>query len=42
MNDRDWPSLSQFDGAFATLGIFVLGPYGTCVQRLAALELAAE
>ena len=37
----DWPSLSHFDGRFAALGIFLLGPYGTCAQRLAALSLAA-
>jgi len=37
----DWPSLSHFDGRFAALGIFLLGPYGTCAQRLAALPLAA-
>ncbi|HMD24929.1 MAG TPA: hypothetical protein VKH61_12580, partial [Streptosporangiaceae bacterium] len=37
----DWPSLSHCDGRFAALGIFLLGPYGTCAQRLAALPLAA-
>jgi hypothetical protein len=41
MNGADWPSLSQFDGSFVALGIFVLGPCGTCVQRLRALTLAA-
>ena len=41
LNAPDWPRISDFDGRFVTLGIFVLGPYGTCVQRLAALELAA-
>jgi hypothetical protein len=39
--DADWLSLSHFDGRFVALGIFVLGPYGTCAQRLAALPLAA-
>lgn len=37
----DWPSLSRFDGRFVALGVFLLGPYGTCAQRLAALPLAA-
>ena len=37
----DWPPPSHFDGRFAALGIFLLGPYGTCAQRLAALPLAA-
>lgn len=41
LNATDWPSLSHFDGRFAALGIFLLGPYGTCAQRLAALPLAA-
>lgn len=35
----DLPPVSRFDGEFARLGIFLLGPYGTCVQRLAALDL---
>ncbi|HET9257510.1 MAG TPA: hypothetical protein VFO16_20235 [Pseudonocardiaceae bacterium] len=41
LNATDWPSLSHFDGYFTALGIFLLGPYGTCAQRLAALHLAA-
>jgi hypothetical protein len=41
LNATDWPSLSHFDGRFVALGIFLLGPYGTCAQRLAALPLAA-
>jgi hypothetical protein len=41
LNATDWPSLSRFDGRFVALGIFFLGPYGTCAQRLAALHLAA-
>ena len=41
MNDDAFPSLSQFNGGFSELGIFLLGPYGTCAQRLAALPLAA-
>jgi hypothetical protein len=36
-----WPALSDFDGIFPALGIFLLGPYGTCAQRLEALHLAA-
>jgi 2'-5' RNA ligase len=41
MNGADWPPLSQFNGSFVALGIFVLGPCGTCAQRLRALTLAA-
>jgi hypothetical protein len=41
LNAADWPSLSHFDGRFVALGIFLLGPYGTCAQRLAALHFAA-
>ena len=39
---EDWPSLSSLDGRFTALGIFLLGPYGTCAQRLAALGFAAR
>jgi len=41
LNATDWPPLSHFDGRFVALGIFLLGPYGTCAQRLATLDLAA-
>jgi hypothetical protein len=41
LNATGWPSLAHFDGRFAALGIFLLGPYGTCAQRLAALRFAA-
>jgi hypothetical protein len=41
LNAADWPSLSHFDGRFVALGIFLLGPYGTCAQRLAALHFEA-
>jgi hypothetical protein len=41
LNATDWPSLSHFNGRFVALGIFLLGPYGTCAQRLAALPFAA-
>ena len=41
LNATDWPPLSHFDGRFVALGIFLLGPYGTCAQRLATLHLAA-
>lgn len=41
LNTTEWPSLTYFDGRFVALGIFLLGPYGTCAQRLAALPLAA-
>ncbi len=40
LNAPDWPQIADFNGRFDTLGIFVLGPYGTCVQRLAALDFA--
>lgn len=40
LNATEWPSLSHFDGRFVALGIFLLGPYGTCAQRLAALHFA--
>jgi hypothetical protein len=40
LNGDGLPSLSNFDGSFVALGIFLLGPYGTCAQRLAALDLA--
>lgn len=36
----DRPPISDFDGRFVALGVYLLGPYGTCPQRLAALELA--
>jgi hypothetical protein len=39
MNASDWPQLSDLNGHFVALGIFVLGPYGTCAQRLDTLEL---
>ena len=41
LNATGWPSLAHFDGRFVALGIFLLGPYGTCAQRLAALQFAA-
>jgi hypothetical protein len=41
LNAADWPPVSYFDGRFVALGIFLLGPYGTCAQRLAALPFAA-
>jgi hypothetical protein len=41
MNAPDWPPILDFSGRFVALGIFLLGPYGTCVQRLAALDLSA-
>ena len=41
MNAPDWPPLSELNGRFVALGIFLLGPYGTCAQRLATLELLA-
>jgi hypothetical protein len=34
MNAPDWPALTDFDGDFVSLGIYLLGPYGTCAQRL--------
>jgi len=40
-DDSEWPAVSDFDGSFTALGVFVLGPYGTCAQRLAELPLGA-
>ena len=42
MNASDWPPISDFSGQFGALGLFVLGPYGTCIQRLAAIDLAGS
>jgi hypothetical protein len=39
-NSVDRPPSSDFDGRFVALGVYLLGPYGTCPQRLAALDLA--
>jgi hypothetical protein len=35
------PPITDFDGSFVALGIYLLGPYGTCAQRLASVDLAA-
>lgn len=40
LNAPDWPTLSLSMEGLVALGIFFLGPYGTCVKRLASLELA--
>ena len=40
LNGADWPSPSRFDGSFMAFGVFLLGPYGTCAQRLTVLDLA--
>jgi hypothetical protein len=40
MNAPDWPAIEAFDGSFDALGIFALGPYGTCAQCLRVLPLA--
>jgi 2'-5' RNA ligase len=40
MNAPDWPPIGAFDGRFEALGIFALGPYGTCAQCLRVLPLA--
>lgn len=42
MNAADWPPISEFNGQFGALGLFVLGPYGTCIQRLASIDLAGS
>jgi hypothetical protein len=39
LNAPDWPPISDFNGRFVALGIHLLGPYGTCAQRLAALPI---
>ncbi len=41
LNASDWPRISDFNGRFVALGIYLLGPYGTCAQRLAALDIVA-
>ena len=38
---NDLPPLSDFDGAYVALGLFVLGPHGTCPQLLMRYELGA-
>jgi hypothetical protein len=42
LNAADWPTIAHFDGRFMALGIFFLGPYGTCAQRLASLDFANQ
>lgn len=37
---EDLPPLTNFDGSFVALGVYLLGPYGTCAQRLASVGLA--
>lgn len=34
-----WPPVHEMSGAYDTLGIYMLGPYGTCPQLLAAYKL---
>lgn len=41
LNAPDWPPISDFNGHFVALGIYLLGPYGTCAQRVAAMDIAA-
>ena len=41
LNAPDWPVISDVNGLFVALGIYLLGPYGTCAQRVAALEIAS-
>ena len=36
---EELPLIGNFDGPAVALGIYLLGPYGTCTQRLAASEL---
>jgi hypothetical protein len=40
MNASNWPPIAAFDGRFDALGIFALGPYGTCAQCLRVVRLA--
>lgn len=40
LNADGWPTLSHFDGRFTALGIFFLGPFGTCAQRLVSFDIA--
>jgi hypothetical protein len=39
---EELPPITDFDGSFVALGIYLLGPYGTCAQRLASLQLASR
>lgn len=39
LDDPQLPPVSDLDGRFVTLGIYTLGPYGTCAQRLAEFPL---
>lgn len=41
LDDPELPQVSELDGRFVALGAYMLGPYGTCVQRLATWKLAA-
>lgn len=38
-NDRNLPAISNLEGSFPALGVYLLGPYGTCPQRLAQYAL---
>ncbi len=40
MNAPDWPPIEAFKGSFDALGVFALGPYGTCAQCLRVLPFA--
>lgn len=40
LDDPELPPVADLAGQFDVLGIYLLGPYGTCAQRLAAWPLA--
>jgi hypothetical protein len=42
VNDPVLPALETLHGSYTHLGIYLLGPYGTCAQRLAAYPLQAS
>jgi len=41
-NDSALPALETLNGDYTHLGVYLLGPYGTCAQRLAAYPLQAS
>lgn len=40
LNDPSLPDLPHLDGLFSALGVYMLGPQGTCPQRLAKFSCA--
>lgn len=42
LDGPELPAVSELSGRFVALGIYLLGPYGTCAQRLAEFKLGQE